>query len=176
MTVLGIILVLIVLVILFTLRLISNHAASDKLLVFYKEKRTQAKLVSKTDEKIEFSVDVPYENKSGDEGIFLDAFVRIYLPDEQYNGSLLRGRVNHPDAPRTDDYFEARLVPPREKGYLTVTFEATPRNGSKTATEAVQGMPDVEFALYVERRGRMALFHNKENILLTKEELQKLLK
>ena len=176
MTVLGLILVLIVLVILFTLRLISNHAASDKLLVFYKEKRTQAKLVSKTDEKIEFSVDVPYENKSGDEGIFLDAFVRIYLPDEQYNGSLLRGRVNHPDAPRTDDYFVARLVPPREKGYLTVTFEATPRNGSKTATEAVQGMPDVEFALYVERRGRMALFHNKENILLTKEELQKLLK
>ena len=88
MTVLGIILVLIVLVILFTLRLISNHAASDKLLVFYKEKRTQAKLVSKTDEIIEFSVDVPYENKSGDEGIFLDAFVRIYLPDEQYNGSL----------------------------------------------------------------------------------------
>ena len=176
MTVLGIILVLLVLVILFTLRLISNHAASDKLLVFYKEKRTQAKLVSKTDEKIEFSVDVPYENKSGDEGIFLDAFVRIYLPDEQYNGSLLRGRVNHPDAPRTDDYFEARLVPPREKGYLTVTFEATPRNGSKTAAEAVQGMPDVEFALYVERRGRMALFHNKENIELTKEELQKLLK
>ena len=174
MTVLGIILVLIVLVILFTLRLISNHAASDKLLVFYKEKRTQAKLVSKTDEKIEFSVDVPYENKSGDEGIFLDAFVRIYLPDEQYNGSLLRGRVNHPDAPRTDDYFEARLVPPGEKNHLTMTFEATPRNGKKTAGEALLGMPDVEVALYVERRGRMELFHNKENILLTKEELQML--
>ena len=176
MTVMGIFLVLIVLVILFTLRLISNHAASDKLLVFFKDKRTQAKLVSKADEKIVFSIDVPYENRSRDEGIFLDAFVRIYLPDEQYNGSLLRGRVNHPDAPRTDDYFEARLVPPGEKGHLTVTFEATPRNGSRTAEEAVRGLPDVEFALYVERRGRMALFHNKENILLTKEELQNLLK
>ena len=176
MTVLGIILVLIVLVILFTLQLISKHAASDKLLVFYKDKRTQAKLVSKTDEKIEFSIDVPYENKSGDEGIFLDAFVRIYLPDEQYNGALLRGRVNHPQAPREDDYFEARLVPPGEKDHLTVTVEVTPRNGKKTAEAALQDMPDVEFALYVERRGRMELFHNKENILLTKEELQKLLK
>ena len=176
MIVLGIILVLIVLVILFTLQLISKHAASDKLLVFYKDKRTQAKLISKTDEKIEFSIDVPYENKSGDEGIFLDAFVRIYLPDEQYNGALLRGRVNHPQAPREDDYFEARLVPPGEKDHLTVTVEVTPRNGKKTAEAALQDMPDVEFALYVERRGRMELFHNKENILLTKEELQKLLK
>ena len=176
MIVLGIILVLIVLVILFTLQLISKHAASDKLLVFYKDKRTQAKLVSKRSEKIEFSIDVPYENKSGDEGIFLDAFVRIYLPDEQYNGALLRGRVNHPQAPREDDYFEARLVPPGEKDHLTVTVEVTPRNGKKTAEAALQDMPDVEFALYVERRGRMELFHNKENILLTKEELQKLLK
>ena len=176
MIVLGMILVLIVLVILFTLQLISKHAASDKLLVFYKDKRTQAKLVSKRSEKIEFSIDVPYENKSGDEGIFLDAFVRIYLPDEQYNGALLRGRVNHPQAPREDDYFEARLVPPGEKDHLTVTIEVTPRNGKKTAEAALQDMPDVEFALYVERRGRMELFHNKENILLTKEELQKLLK
>ena len=176
MIVVGVILVLIALIVLFPLQLISKHAASDKLLVFYKDKRTQAKLVSKTEDKIEFSIDVPYENKSRDEGIFLDAFVRIYLPDEQYNGALLRGRVNHPAAPRTDDYFEARLVPPGEKGYLTLTFEATPRNGKKTAEEAVLAMPDVEFALYVERRGRMALFHNKENILLTKEEVQKLLK
>ena len=176
MIVLGVILVLILLVILFTLQLISKHAASDKLLVFYKDKRTQAKLVSKRSEKIEFSIDVPYENKSGDEGIFLDAFVRIYLPDEQYNGALLRGRVNHPQAPREDDYFEARLVPPGEKDHLTVTVEVTPRNGKKTAEAALQDMPDVEFALYVERRGRMELFHNKENILLTKEELQKLLK
>ena len=102
--------------------------------------------------------------------------IRIYLPDEQYNGVLLRGRVNHPAAPRTDDYFEARLVPPGEKGHLTVTFESTPRNGKKTAEEALLAMPDVEFALYVERRGRMELFHNKENILLTKEEVHNLLK
>ena len=121
-------------------------------------------------------MDVPYENKSSSEAIFLDAFVRIYLPDEQYNGALLRGRVNHPQAPRTDDYFEARLVPPGEKDHLTVTFELTPRNGKKTAKDALLGMPDVEVAMYVERRGRMELFHNKENILLTKEELQRLVK
>ena len=175
MTVLGIILVLIVLVAICTLRLISNHAAADKLLVFYKEKRTQAKLVSAAADQIVFSVDVPYDNQSGSEGIFLDAFVRVYLADEQYNGALLRGRVNHPQAPRTDDYFEARLVPPHETGHLTMTFKVTPRNGKKTAKEALLDMPDVEVALYVERRGRMELFHNKENILLMQEELRKLI-
>ena len=42
MIIIGAILVLAVLVILFTLRLISNHAAADKELVFFKEKRTRA--------------------------------------------------------------------------------------------------------------------------------------
>ena len=68
MIVVGVILVLIALVVLFTLQLISKHAASDKQLVFFRDKRTQAKLISETDEKIEFGVDVPYENKSRDEG------------------------------------------------------------------------------------------------------------
>ena len=175
MVVAGILLVLAVLVVLFTLRLISSHAASDKKLAFFREKRTAAKLLSLTEEKCTFSIEVPYKNKRGDEGIFLDAFVRIYLPDEQYDGALMRGRVNHPAAPRTDDYFEARLVAPGEAGHLTITLEVTPRNGKKTAKDAVLGLPDVEIALYVERRGRMALFHNKENILLTREELQALI-
>lgn len=175
MIVLGILAVLAILVVLFTLHLISVHAAADKKLIFYKEKRTRAALVSAEEEKIIFCVEIPYKNKSGNEGIFLDAFLRIYLPDEQYNGALLRGRVNHPAAPRTDDYFEARLVPPGEAGHLTLTFEVTPRNGRKTAKEALLGLPDVEVALYVERRGRMALFHNKENILLTREEMQALI-
>lgn len=63
MIVVGVILVLIALVVLFTLQLISKHAASDKQLVFFRDKRMQAKLISKTDEKIEFGVDVPYETK-----------------------------------------------------------------------------------------------------------------
>lgn len=175
MVVAGILLVLAVLVVLFTLHLISSHAASDKKLAFFKEKRTAAKLMDLTEDKGTFYIEVPYKNKSVDEGIFLDAFVRVYLPDEQYDGALMRGKVNHPAAPRTDDYFEARLVAPGEAGHLIVTFEVTPRNGKRTAKEAILGLPDVEVALYVERRSRMALFHNKENILLTREELQALI-
>lgn len=174
MAILAIFIVLLVLAALFTLHLIRVHARDDEKLKFYKDKRTRASLLSRTDDKLVFAFDVPYRNTGTHEAIFLDAFVRVYLPDEQYNGALVRGRVNHPAAPRTDDYFEARLVPGGEAGRLTVTLEVTPRNGSADAKEALLGLPDFEVALYVERRGRMALFHNKENILLSHEELQAL--
>ena len=98
------------------------------------------------------------------------------LPDEIL--ADLHKRVDHGIFGYTDpldDYFEARLVPGGEASHLTVTLEVTPRNGRKTAAEAMQGLPDVEIALYVERRGRMALFHNKENILIPREEMQALL-
>ena len=34
---------------------------------------------------------LPYKNTGSSEAIFLDAFVRVYLPDEQYDGALMRG-------------------------------------------------------------------------------------
>ena len=92
MIVSAVIVVLIVLVALFTLHLIRSHAADDKRLVFYKGRRTKAALVSRTDDKVVFSFDVPYKNTGSNEAIFLDAFVRVYLPDEQYDGALMRGR------------------------------------------------------------------------------------
>ena len=122
MAILAIFIVLLVLAALFTLHLIRVHARDDEKLKFYKDKRTKASLLSRTDDKLVFAFDVPYRNTGTHEAIFLDAFVRVYLPDEQYNGALVRGRVNHPAAPRTDDYFEARLVPGGEAGRLTAAW------------------------------------------------------
>ena len=78
--------------------------------VFDVKNRTKAELTDKTDNKLCFSVDVPFTNEGGDEGLVLDAFMRIYLPQEQYDKALVRGKINLKDVPRDDDYFEA-LVP-----------------------------------------------------------------
>lgn len=176
MMIAGIIIVLILLALLFTLSLIRKHDREDHMIYFSKEKRSPVRLVSLTDDEFRFEFDVPYANPGTGEGIFLDAFARVYLPDEQYNGALLRGRVNHSTRPREDDYFEAMLIPPGSKDYLTMKFDLVPRNGKKTAKEAVLTMPDVEVALYVARRGRGPLFYDKENILITGEELKALVK
>ena len=50
---------------------------------------------------------MPFTNEGGDEGLVLDAFMRIYLPQEQYDKALVRGKINLKDVPRDDDYFEA---------------------------------------------------------------------
>jgi hypothetical protein len=55
--------------------------------VFAIDKRTQAKLVKETPEKITFEVEVPVENVGQDEGIILDAYMRPYLCQEQYEGA-----------------------------------------------------------------------------------------
>lgn len=79
--------------------------------VFDVKNRTKAELTDKTDNKLCFSVDVPFTNEGGDEGLVLDAFMRIYLPQEQYDKALVRGKINLKDVPRDDDYFEALVMP-----------------------------------------------------------------
>jgi len=172
----GILLALILIVVLFIWNLRRSHFAQDKLVLVRTDKRSKARLTQKSDDRICFEITVPYENNSNDEAIFLDAFTRIYLPDEQYDGACVRARVNNEAAPREDDYFEALIFHAGDKGNLILKFEVTPRNGKKTAEEALRGIPDFDFALYVERRSRGPLFHSKDNIRLTKEELAELLK
>jgi hypothetical protein len=91
-----------------------NKQGSEEV-VFYVDKRTPVRLVKATPEQIKFEMDVPFANVGQEEGIIMDAYVRPYVCVEQYDGALLRGKVNLKDKPREDDYFEAMLVPPNTK-------------------------------------------------------------
>ena len=150
------------------------HMQPTKNVKFDVEKRTKAKLTSATADKICFEVEVPYHSYGKDESTILDAFVRPYLCQEQYDGALLRGKVNKLGVPREDDYFEACLVPPKTQDALVCKFELTPLHAAD-AYEALRGMPEVDVALYVEERGRKALYDSKYVMTLTPEELQALL-
>ncbi len=139
------------------------------------KKRTSAVLVSATDDCLRFDVEVPYKNTGKQEGTILDTYMRIYLPQEQYADVLLRGKVNLKNVLREDDYFEAVLVPAGTGNTLLLRFEAYAKNG-KSLAEAIQGLPDVDVALYADCRGRGALFTVKEYLTLTAEEMHKLVK
>ena len=110
--------------------------------VFDVKNRTKAELTDKTDNKLCFSVDVPFTNEGGDEGLVLDAFMRIYLPQEQYDKALVRGKINLKDVPRDDDYFEALVMPKGGNKTMTAKFELTPMHGA-SLKEAVNGLPDL---------------------------------
>ena len=143
--------------------------------VFDVAKRTKAELAGKTDGKLCFNVDVPFTNEGGDEGLVLDAFMRIYLPQEQYDKALIRGKINLKDVPRDDDYFEALVMPKGEHKTMTTKFEVTPMHGA-TLKEAVEGLPDFDVALFWECRGRENLYTVKKFITISSEEVKALLK
>ena len=120
-------------------------------------------------------MDVPFTNEGGDEGLVLDAFMRIYLPQEQYDKALIRGKINLKDVPRDDDYFEALVMPKGEHKTMTAKFEVTPMHGA-TLKEAVEGLPDFDVALFWECRGRENLYTVKKFITISSDEVKALLK
>ena len=126
--------------------------------------RTKARLIKRSENKLEFEVELPMHNDGKEEGIILDAFIRVYLPQEQYADAQLR----------EDDYFEAMLLGPGVKKTMVVKFELVPEHGV-TLKQAVEGMPDVDIALFLDCRGRTALYTVKKIITLHKDELQALL-
>ena len=105
--------------------------------------RTKARLIKRSENKLEFEVELPMHNDGKEEGIILDAFIRVYLG-------------------------------PGVKKTMVVKFELVPEHGV-TLKQAVEGMPDVDIALFLDCRGRTALYTVKKIITLHKDELQALL-
>ena len=55
------------------------------------KQRTKAVLDKVYADRIDFSLEVPFDNVGKQEGTILDAYMRIYLPQEQYRGLFARG-------------------------------------------------------------------------------------
>lgn len=147
----------------------------DAVMRLLTKERTKAALDKKETKRVDFSLEVPFDNIGKQEGTILDAYMRIYLPQEQYNDVLLRGKVNLKDRLREDDYFEALLVPAGTGDKFVLRFEAYAKNG-KTIEEAMAQIPDVDVALFADCRGRRELYTAKEFFTLTAEEMRALVK
>ena len=147
----------------------------DAVMRLLTKKRTDAKLDGLEGERLDFSLELPFDNVGKQEGTILDAYMRIYLPQEQYDDVLLRGKVNLEGVLREDDYFEALLVPAGTGKSFVLRFEAYARNG-RTIAEAISNMPDVDVALFADCRGRRELYTVKEYFTLTAKELRALVK
>ena len=52
------------------------------------KQRTKAVLDKVYADRIDFSLEVPFDNVGKQEGTILDAYMRIYLPQEQYSDVL----------------------------------------------------------------------------------------
>ncbi len=143
----------------------------DAKMLFKMKERTQAVKVSADEKRLDFEVEVPYVNIGKQGATILDAYMRIYLPQEQYDDVLLRGKVNLKGALRNDDYFEAVLVPRGTGKTMVLRFEAYAKNG-KTIAEAMANIPDIDVALFADCRGRGELYTAKNFFTLTAKEMR----
>lgn len=147
----------------------------DAIMQMLTEKKSKITKGEITDKRADFSIVVPFYNTGKQEGTILDAYMRIYLPQEQYSDVLLRGKVNLKGALREDDYFEALLVPAKTGNSFVLRFEAYAKNG-KTISEALKNIPDVDVALFADCRGRRELYTVKKYFTLTAQEMRELVK
>lgn len=147
----------------------------DAVMRLLTKKRSAVALEKKEAERVDFSLEIPFDNVGKQEGTVLDAYMRIYLPQEQYGDVLLRGKVNREGYLREDDYFEAMLVPAGTGEKFVLRFEAYAKNG-KSLEEAMENIPDVDVALFADCRGRRELYTVKEYFTLTADEMRALVK
>ena len=92
--------------------------------------RTDFILEDATDKTAIFSCTVPFINKGSQDGTIMDAYPRHLLPYEQYDGVDVSSRMELITAPRTDNYFEAIIIPKGTGGTVKITVAFTAKEGS----------------------------------------------
>ena len=77
----------------------------DCVLRMLKSKRTPLKAESMDMRHVRLSFTIPIKNVGKQLGTIMDAFVRIYIPFEQYDKARVTGHLTDFDVPRHDDYW-----------------------------------------------------------------------
>jgi hypothetical protein len=117
------------------------------------DERTALKLEAIDHDKAVFSFLVPMRNTSDQIAAVTDAFVRPYLPQEQFPDAVCWGRLELETARRDDNYFEAVIMNPNDERNLVVTLVLQARNG-KDIREVLRHMVDMDVCIYITGVGR----------------------
>lgn len=120
--------------------------------------------------RLVLSCTVPIKNEGRQNGTIIDAFVRPYLPQEQYDKAEVRGLLMDTKRPRDDDYWEALIVEPGKSVELKVKLLFTAKSGN--ILDDLEDFPDMAMDILYETVGRSDWRYEKSRIHLTKEELR----
>lgn len=135
--------------------------------------RTALKLEKLTDKEAVFSTECSMVNIGSQDCTILDVFARPYLPQEQYNEATVFANVETTDRRRSDNYFEAMLLPigSERRLILTLRFEA---NKGQTITKALKKMVDMDVAIYHDGTSRKSLYTKRAYTTFFSKEFQDL--
>ena len=135
-----------------------------------KEEMTPFSVVERTPERLVIGATMPVKNEGPQCGVIMDAILRVQLPYEQYDGALVRGKVELAGAPREDDYFEAMVIQKDEQINLVLKLSIEGRKGN-TLEEAIAHMPDFRMDFIYQETGRIPAHYSKQILKITGAEI-----
>lgn len=115
---------------------------------FLVDQATDLVLTELTETTAVFSCTVPFINKGNQDGTIMDAYTRHLLPYEQYDGVEVYSRLELETARRTDQYFEALIVPKGTGQAVIVTVQFTGKN--RSIQQALEEMLDMGLDMSVD--------------------------
>ena len=127
-------------------------------------------VAERTPEHMVISAVLPVANEGKQCGTIMDAILRVQLPYEQYDGALVRGKVELAGAPREDDYFEAIVIQKSEQIDLVLKLSIEGRKGY-SIEEAIAHMPDFRMDLIYQETGRVLAHYSKVILKITAAEI-----
>jgi hypothetical protein len=134
------------------------------------EEMTPFSVAARTNERLVLSATLPFANEGKQCGTIMDAILRVQLPYEQYDGAVVRGKVELAGVPREDDYFEAVLIQKHERIDLVLKLSIEARNDLSLA-EAVAHMVDFRMDLIYQETGRIPAHYSKVMLKITADEI-----
>lgn len=135
------------------------------------EKRTPLKLESLSETEAVFSTEFPLVNRGNEDAAILDIFPRPYLPQEQFDSAIVYGHIESIDRRRKDNYFEAVMLKSRQEIMLIMTLRFVANKGL-TIREAMEGMVDMDVAVYLNGSARKDVYVRKEFATFRAEEFR----
>ena len=137
------------------------------------ESRTPFKLESRDAKSVTLSTTIEFRNEGTQSAMIVDAICKPQLPFEQYDGMNVRGKAERQGVPREDDYFEALVLEHQQSVNLVAKVTLTARK-NLSLEEAVAHMVDFPVEFIYREVGRTPMHWSIARVILTAEELAKL--
>ena len=137
------------------------------------ESRTPFKIESRDEKSVTLSTTIEFRNEGTQSAMIVDAICHPLLPFEQYDGMEVRGKADREGVPREEDYFEALVIEHQQSVNLVAKVTLTARK-NLSLEEAVRHMVDFPIEFIYREVGRTPMRWSIARVILTAEELAKL--
>lgn len=135
-----------------------------------KSRMTPFKVEAMDMNSVTLSYTIPIKNTGRQGGTIMDAFVRTYLPFEQYDNARVAAHLTDADTPRDDDYWQAYIVTPGTMKSFLISIVITGRHGN--ILRDLEDFPDMPMDILYQIVGRSDYYYAKTRVMLTRDELQ----